>query len=1200
MTGNSDSPPSNLSGEVKHDRPESPDSARQTRGMRGFWWTRVDADSSSSVSAKAHKGQRLYRITARLVTCAMTLTALVMLTAPAPLSADSPNRPLIVGSEQDYPPFAIGTNAENADGFTVELWKEVAKTQGLPYEIRVSTFNDILQGFKSGSVDVMINLAQSDERRKFADFSVTHVTVNGAIFVRKGEHRISAESDLTGKSIIVIKGDLAHDYAVGKGWEHQLVLVDTAQQGLRELASGKHDAMLLSHLAGMQTIRSFRLSSLKALEVKVGFSQCFSFAVRKGNTVLLARINEGLALSWSNGVNDRLHEKWFGRYESKPRTLLDAWPELTAAVVLVMVVGAVTYYRRRRRDQRAAVTLRDSEDRWKFALDGIGDGVWDTNFATGTTLYSTRWKEMLGYSEREISSDPKEWKRRVHLDDIDRVLADKQLCIDGVTNIFSSEFRMRTKTGHWLWIVARGKAIGRDADGNALRIIGTYSDISERKARQARDAGYAAVMTLLASNASLSVILASIAQRVEAAGNWQCGFTLSDATSTQLLTDATSPQRASYKLGVPAVGAFEAKATEGAAASGADEQIDQTEHIDHIDQDRQTDSGWESYGDLIDKAAVLACWSQPIVGTAGVILGNFAVYHSRPGAPTSTEASVLAEFAQLAALAIERKRDEQDLRASEQRLQLALEASSLSLWDTNVTTGEVFLSEAWTEMLGGAYQPTRSTVEELYRLIPEEDQVKIYAAASDTLLGLADRYSVDHRYVRPDGEVMWVQTQGRVVERTADGRPLRVVGTSRDINERVQAQATQRQLESRLREAQRLEAIGTLAGGIAHDFNNIMAAILGNVALAQQDVERGGDVHVYLNQIHKAGHRARSLVQKILAFSRHQPGESSSLSLRPLVEETFLMLRSMVGPATQLRTSLPDRPLRVMGDATQLQQVVLNLGTNAWQALEGGAGSIEFGLKEIILGDDAVPAPAGLAPGAYVHLWVRDDGCGMDKATRQRIFEPFFTTKLVDQGTGLGLAVVHGIVESHGGVIAVTSAPGQGSTFDVYLPQVSDDNVPAPLEEAPVKVVSGRGQHVLYVDDDDVMVVMVQSLLERLGYRATCTQDANEAIDWVKRYPEKFDLVVTDFNMPRMTGLDVSRRLRELCPDLPVVISSGYISETMRADAAELGVRAVVHKEYTFEEIGSVIDSILNPEHRLGVQDVQDAEHRRIESSAFA
>ena len=421
---------------------------------------------------------------------------------------------------------------------------------------------------------------------------------------------------------------------------------------------------------------------------------------------------------------------------------------------------------------------------------------------------------------------------------------------------------------------------------------------------------------------------------------------------------------------------------------------------------------------------------------------------------------------------------------------------------------------------------------------------------------------------RPNGRVVEVQS----VPIEGGG----VLRTYTDVTERKRAEVTQRALESQLREAQKLESIGTLASGIAHDFNNIMAAILGNVAFAREAVDEGKPAQIYLEQINKAGRRARSLVQQILAFSHRESNEFVSLSVEPLVEEAVTMLRSTVSSSVHLRAVLADRRLAVMGNPTQLQQVLTNLGTNAWQALNGAAGEIEVGFDEVLLVEEgSPPRPAGLASGAYVHLWVRDDGCGMDGETRERIFEPFFTTKPVGQGTGLGLAVAHGIIEAHGGGIAVESVKGRGSTFNIYLPLVDHESQPVPLEAVDAKALRGSGQHVLYVDDDEVMALMVQGLLQRLGYRATCTLDAREAIAIVARDPAGVDLVVTDFNMPNYSGLDVARALAAIRPSLPVAISSGYISDELRARASELGVRGVMQKEHTFEELGALVHAAL-------------------------
>ncbi|MEP7099507.1 MAG: ATP-binding protein [Burkholderiales bacterium] len=402
----------------------------------------------------------------------------------------------------------------------------------------------------------------------------------------------------------------------------------------------------------------------------------------------------------------------------------------------------------------------------------------------------------------------------------------------------------------------------------------------------------------------------------------------------------------------------------------------------------------------------------------------------------------------------------------------------------------------------------------------------------------------------------------------ADGKVDCFIVQGTDITDRRQAERRREQLESQLRETHKMQAIGTLAGGIAHDFNNILGAILGNLALAQHDVAPEHAVQPRLEQIRKAATRARHLVQRILAFSRHQPLELVAQPLRPVLEETIDLLRTTLPASVALALRLSDAPMWVNADATQIQQLVMNLCTNAWHALPQSRGRIEIGLEP-------VAAPPGLA-GAWVQLSVRDDGRGMDEATRARIFEPFFTTRDRAEGTGLGLAVVHGIVAEHGGVVTVESAPDRGSVFRVALPLADslDEIAPAPI--AAPAALPGDGQHVLYVDDDPMMLVMVQGLLQRGGYRVSSCADAATAIASLRAEPDAFDIVVTDFNMPQGSGLDVARVARELRPELPVVITSGYLSEELRIAAEQAGVRQLLPKENTVEELGALLRQLLS------------------------
>jgi CheY-like chemotaxis protein len=307
--------------------------------------------------------------------------------------------------------------------------------------------------------------------------------------------------------------------------------------------------------------------------------------------------------------------------------------------------------------------------------------------------------------------------------------------------------------------------------------------------------------------------------------------------------------------------------------------------------------------------------------------------------------------------------------------------------------------------------------------------------------------------------------------------------------------------------------------------------------------------------------------------------------LRPLVEETVAMLKATLPARVQLRTWLEDAPMWIRADATQIQQVLMNLCTNAWHALRDSSGEIGIGLEPLRVDGAAVRRLGLPAPGAWAHLWVRDDGVGMDEATRARVFEPFFTTKAPGRGTGLGLAVVHGIVSAHGGEIRVDSAPGAGTTFHVYLPLQEadvDDDGPAMHERgrlaaANVQRIDGRGRHVLYVDDDDVMLVMVEALLRRDGWRvSTCTRAA-DALALFVAAPDAIDAVITDFNMPDGSGLELVAALRALRPGLPVIVSSGYLSEDLLAGAAAAGIERVLQKQNTVDELPQMLGEMLSP-----------------------
>lgn len=397
---------------------------------------------------------------------------------------------------------------------------------------------------------------------------------------------------------------------------------------------------------------------------------------------------------------------------------------------------------------------------------------------------------------------------------------------------------------------------------------------------------------------------------------------------------------------------------------------------------------------------------------------------------------------------------------------------------------------------------------------------------------------------------------------------------ARDLTARNQAEAQRAALEGQLRQSQKMQAMGTMAGGIAHDFNNILSAILGNVELAKQDSAAGGNTGDSLLEIEKAGRRARDLVRQILTFSRNDPPKRAPVQLDQVVHETTRLLKTSLPPGITLELALDAAAPAVLADVTQVEQALLNLCTNGLQAMGAQRGSLRITLHAVDL-DSAQAQSLDLVPGRYARLAVRDTGEGMDGELLQRIFEPFFTTKQVGQGTGLGLSVVHGIMRAHQGTVQVSSQRGQGSEFSLYFPATTQTATEAPEQPTTALPVAAGQHHVMYVDDDQALVFLVQRVLSRRGYRISTFSDPHAAEAALRADPQAYDLLVTDYNMPGYSGVDLLRQAKALRADLPVALASGYVTAEIEAAALREGANALIHKPNDVNEFCAVVQRLL-------------------------
>ncbi len=499
------------------------------------------------------------------------------------------------------------------------------------------------------------------------------------------------------------------------------------------------------------------------------------------------------------------------------------------------------------------------------------------------------------------------------------------------------------------------------------------------------------------------------------------------------------------------------------------------------------------------------------------------------------------------------------LRENETELLEAHRVARIGSWWHDLRRDEIHWSAQTYKILGiPAQQPT---VELVRNLVHAEDWPILASAMEEASAG---KREVEHelRIIRPDGEERWIHNRW-ISSYDDQGVEIMRSGTHQDITD-------QKRMENQLQQASRMEAIGTLAGGIAHDFNNILQSIMGFNDLARDTAPRGGETSQYLAEVAKAGVRARELVAQILAFSRPAESGIQRVPLQSVVREVHVLLRASIPSNIRIALDLDGACPPVRADLTQMYQVLMNLCTNAYQAMQKEGGVLEIGLREVRLGPGHTALSTGCAPGDYAQLTVRDTGEGMDSGTVKHIFEPFYTTKSIGKGTGLGLSIVYGTVNRLGGGITVESRPERGSAFRLYLPLADSREADGLALDVRQLGPEGR-ERVLLVDDELSILAHAKLGLERFGYKVDVCSSSLEALTVFQQEPERFDLVITDQIMPELSGLELAQNIRVLRGDLPVVLLTGFGEELSDEATREAGIREVLCKPVEHHALASAI-----------------------------
>jgi len=952
--------------------------------------------------------------------------------------------------------------------------------------------------------------------------------------------------------------------------------------------------------------------------------------------------------------------------------------------------------------KRAEEALRESEERWQFALEGAGDGVWDWNPQTNKVHFSRQWKAMLGYEESEIGDTLDEWAKCVHPDDYQGAIAEIDKHFKGESPVYTSEHRLLCKGGGYKWILDRGKVIRWTDEGKPLRVIGTHTDITVRKdsenALRESEERYRHVVELspeliaIHSNEKYVYMNPAGVKFLGAKGPEELiGRSIFDIIHPDYWGIVKERMKKTYKEGkeVPLIeeryvrldgrmidvevasaslnyqgqpaalviarDITKRKRAEDALRRNEKEAQDLLQETIIMAEIGKIISSTLDIGEVYDRFAAEVKKLVPFdrisinevnvseeegvtVYTAGLkvptrragdiyplagsasgemlrsrssllvhgeamkefvmrtpsylpsyqagirslvatplvsrdrIVGTLLLSSIRPDAYSQQNLKLVEKIGNQIAGAIaniqlfrEYRRTWGDLRQSEERYRRLVENSPLGIISVDLK-GTITHANTQMASILGFSSPSATLGISIYSFSP---LMESGVSAKFRLCEESGESGVlEGAYRGKEGEETYLRYHFTPI-RDSEQKITGVQAIVEDVSER-------KHLEDQLAQAQKMEAIGTLAGGIAHDFNNILSAIMGYSEIAGLDMPENSKAKYNLEQSMKASHRAKNLVQQILAFSRQGKQERRPMDIRPIIKEGLKLLRASLPSTIEIRQKIETDLGSIVADPTQIHQVLMNLCTNAGHAMSEKGGILEVSLGNMNMDEGAAAISAGIEAGPYLRLRVSDTGHGIHPQILKRIFDPYFTTKEAGKGTGLGLAVVHGIVKSYGGGIVVSSEVGKGSAFDVYFPRIDAVKASLGTERAEPLPLGGQ-ERVLFVDDEETIAEIGQKLLKYLGYRVVVRTSSLEALELFRTKTDEFDLVITDMTMPNMTGEKFAQEVLKIRREIPVILCTGFSEQITEEKAKAMGIREFVMKPLVIMDLAKAMRRALDP-----------------------